>query len=385
MLKNRLQNFALLFHKAANKGILLLLATIVAIILANTESTGGLYKSLVYHESYILGISTSLHTFTNDFLMAIFFLLVGLEIKREMIDGNLATTKQRILPVAAALGGVVVPVLIYSLINFSDPIKMRGWAIPTATDIAFALGMLALLGRGLPVSLRVFLTALAIIDDLIAVIIISLFYSAGIDTYYLGMAVVIVLFIIGMNLVRLNNIVVYGIFGLALWYAFLRSGIHASIAGVVLGFCVQYDKANTKGSILVKMEERLSSLVLYAILPIFAFVNSGVVFELSSALFANTIILGIAAGLVIGKQLGIFATSYYLIKNKYAVLPANATWGQLYGVTLLCGVGFTMSLFIGHLAFADFSPYLNDMRFGVLLGSLVSAFIGGVYLRMIRG
>jgi NhaA family Na+:H+ antiporter len=382
MMKRSLQNFALLFHNSAEKGLLLLLACIVAIVSINLELTSSLYQDLVASEISFRFFHISLTDLTNEFLMAIFFLLVGLEIKREMVDGNLSKPKQRILPVAAAIGGVVVPVLIYLVFNLHDSTKVRGWAVPAATDIAFSLGILALLGKGLPVSLRVFLTALAIIDDLIAVIIIALFYSSGLNTYYLAMILVITFLIFCLNLIKLNKISLFMLMGFALWYAFYRSGIHPAVSGVVLGMCIPYKAGDSDRSLLKVFERNLSGVVQYFILPLFAFVNSGVIFSFNTAIFMDSIVLGTIAGLFIGKQLGIFATSYLLIKKKIAVLPTGADWAQFYGVAILCGIGFTMSLFVGDLAFVG-PEYVNEMKLGVLTGSLISAVIGLLFLKLV--
>lgn len=383
MLKLRLHNFALLFNNASEKGVLLLAACLLAVIFINVELTSSFYTKLIASEVSFRFFAISLTDFTNEFLMAIFFLLVGLEIKREMVDGNLSKPKQRILPVVAAIGGVVVPVLIYLAFNLHDNTKIRGWAVPAATDIAFSLGILALLGKGLPVSLRVFLTALAIIDDLIAVIIIALFYSSDLNTYYLTMIVVITFLTFCLNLVKFNKISIYMFMGFALWYAFYRSGIHPAVSGVVLGMCVPYKAGGSNKSLLKVFEQRLSGLVQYLILPLFAFVNSGVVLSFSTAIFMDSIVLGTIAGLFIGKQMGIFVTSYFLIKRKIAVLPTGASWSQFYGVAIICGIGFTMSLFVGDLAFLGYEQYLNEMKLGVLAGSLISALLGLVCLKLV--
>lgn len=382
MMKRSLQNFALLLHNSAEKGLLLLFACIIAIVSINVELTSSFYQELVATDISFRFFHISLTDLTNDFLMAIFFLLVGLEIKREMVDGNLSKPKQRILPVVAAIGGVVLPVIIYLVFNFYDSTKVRGWAVPAATDIAFSLGVLALLGKGLPLSLRVFLTALAIIDDLIAVIIIALFYSSSLDTYYLTMILVITFLIFCLNLIKLNKISLYMLMGFALWYAFFRSGIHPAVSGVVLGMCIPYKAGDSDKSLLKVFEQKLSGVVQYFILPLFAFVNSGVMFSFSTDVFVDSIVLGTIVGLFVGKQLGIFATSYFLIKRKIAVLPTGASWLQFYGVAILCGIGFTMSLFVGDLAFVG-PEYVNEMKLGVLTGSFISAVVGLLFLTLV--
>lgn len=374
--KNPLTDFALLFKNATEKGALLIIACLAALLLANC----GYYES--YHgftnfNFQISSLKVSVHHFVNDFLMVLFFLMVGLEIKREMIEGHLATKAQRMLPILGAIGGIIGPIIVYSLFNWGDKEAMQGWAIPAATDIAFALGMFALVGRGLPTSLRVFLAALAIIDDLIAVLIIAFFYSDNLEVAYLGyiLALGLVLFII--NNKKLSSLSLYLVLGLLLWYLFIKSGIHATVAGVMLGMFIPNKSLGSDYSPLKTLEHKLSPICAYFILPIFAFVNSGVkIIGSGTELIFAPVTLGIALGLFLGKQLGIFGLVSVAFKLKFAKLPQNSTHLDFYGVSILCGIGFTMSLFIGNLAFAEIPMYLDETKIGVLLGSLLSVLYG---------
>lgn len=371
-----LADFALLFKNATEKGGLLILACFAALFLANF----GYYESYhgFTHLSFqISNFEVSVHHFVNDFLMVLFFLMVGLEIKREMIEGHLATKAQRILPVLGAIGGVVGPIIIYSIFNWGDKEAMQGWAIPAATDIAFALGMFALVGKSLPVSLRVFLAALAIIDDLIAVLIIAFFYSDNLELSYLGYIVALGLVLFITNNKKVSNLSLYLILGLLLWYLFIKSGIHATVAGVMLGMFIPNKSENSNYSPLKILEHKLAPICAYFILPIFAFVNSGVkIVGSGTELIFAPVTLGIALGLFLGKQLGIFSVVFLLVKSKLAALPKQSTYLDFYGVSILCGIGFTMSLFVGNLAFAEIPMYLDETKIGVLLGSLLSVLYG---------
>lgn len=379
------ESFKDMFHNAAEKGILLIIAAALAIIAANS-AYGDLYEIVINdYIKIIVGdqiFKFTLHHFINDFLMVIFFLLVGLEIKRELVAGHLSSNEQRILPVIAAISGVVFPALIYLFFNYHDQIKIKGWAIPAATDIAFALGVYALFARGLPNSLRIFLTALAIIDDLIAVLIIALFYTGGIEwaylVYILGMCFILYFF----NVMNHTRLLSYSLLGIFLWFLFLKSGIHTTVAGVLLGFFIPYKCKKTENSPSVNMEKAIHPWVSYVILPVFAFANSGVVLKgLSFDMLVNSVTLGIALGLVLGKSLGITSTVLIVQKLGITKLPRNSTLIQFFGVALLCGIGFTMSLFIGNLAYEDNFELITNVKIGVLGGSIISAILGAIVIR----
>ncbi|WP_039458110.1 Na+/H+ antiporter NhaA [Candidatus Jidaibacter acanthamoebae] len=387
MLQRRFSKFALLVQDAAEKGILLLLATIMALIVANSKYFGCYQDILNQTFSIVYGkhaFELSVHAWINDFLMAIFFFLVGMEIKREMIEGNLASKEQRILPVICAMFGVLIPVLIYISFNYNDPVKVKGWAVPAATDIAFALGMLSLFGRNVPVSLKVFLTALAIIDDLMAVVIIALFYSNNLDLsflLYIGFICCLIVFLAKAGLV---SVPLYLALGIGMWYCFYKSGIHATIGGVVLGFLIPlYRNGNKEDSPLKDLEQGLHKLVAYVILPLFAFTNSGLNLSgLSFASMKDSIPLGIILGLFFGKQIGVFLSGLLLIKLKICRMPDRAGYLQFYGVAVLCGIGFTMSLFVGILAFEHHPKDLSLVQMGVLTGSLLCSIYSAIILQI---
>lgn len=379
---NKLSNFAVLFSNASEKGLLLLTACILAIVMANT-TLSETYFSIINTE--IIGHINLMH-FVNEGLMSVFFFLVGLEIKREMLEGHLATKAQRILPIVAAFGGVMGPVIIYAALNFGDPVAIKGWAVPAATDIAFALGMFALLGRGLPIALRVFLTALAIVDDLIAVIMIALFYSDSISAFYLISATLISAALFLMCYKKYDRILPYILIGSVLWYCVLQSGIHATIAGVVLGMFIPLQNKSGSFSPIKYIEQRLHPIVLFLILPLFAFTNSGVsVGTLSFEMFTNTVSLGIILGLFFGKQIGICLSIFTLKALKIYKDKDSFTIPQFYAVSILCGIGFTMSLFVGNLAFDNNPEMLANMKIGVLSASLLSSVVGGIMIHLIRG
>jgi NhaA family Na+:H+ antiporter len=358
-------------------------AAAVALFIANSPLAGP-YFSLLHAP---LGGLDVLH-WVNDGLMALFFLYVGLEIKREFLDGQLSTWANRALPCIAAAGGVVVPALIYAAANAASPATMRGWAIPTATDIAFALGVLSLLGSRVPTSLKVFLATLAIVDDLAAVLVIAVFYTAQIDLAALGGAGLVAAMLVGMNRLKISRLPPYLLLGAALWWLVLLSGIHATIAGVVLAMTVPLRR--TRGapddmtSPLHKLEHSLSPWVAFLIVPVFGFANAGVSFAgMDLSVLIEPVTLGVALGLFVGKQLGVFAAAFLAIKSRIACLPVAASWAQLYGVSLLCGIGFTMSLFIGLLAFP--TPEVQDeVKVGVLVGSLLSALCGAAVLSVAK-
>jgi NhaA family Na+:H+ antiporter len=367
----------------SSAGIVLMVAAAAAILTANSPLAEPYFAALGTY----LGPLSLLH-WINDALMAVFFLLVGLEIKREMVDGHLSSWARRILPGAAAAGGMAVPALIYVAFNAGDPAALRGWAIPTATDIAFALGVLSLAGPRVPTSLKVFLAALAIIDDLGAVLVIALFYTEDISTAYLAGAAVTLAVLYGLNRARVNALLPYLFFGVLLWVLVLKSGIHATLAGVALAFVVPIvrtpgkPEASAAVSPLHRLEHALVRPVAFGIVPIFGFANAGVSLAgMSSATLVEPMTLGVAAGLFVGKLVGVFGAVVALVRSGLVDLPAAASWAQVLGVALLCGIGFTMSLFIGLLAFDD--PGLQDrVKIGILAGSFVSGVLGYAVLRL---
>jgi len=366
---------------AASGGIVLMVSAALALIVANSP-LGHAYAEALH--AYIGGLSV-LH-WINDGLMAVFFLMVGLEIKREVVDGQLSTWSRRVLPGSAALGGMVGPALIFLAFNMGDDGHPKGWAIPAATDIAFALGVLSLLGSRVPMSLKVFLTALAIIDDLGAVVIIALFYTSSIDALALGGAGAVIVALIALNRLGVRSLVPYLGLGLVLWFLVLLSGVHATLAGVILALTIPLNRTPTQPddmeSPLHKLEHAIQPWVTFLIVPIFGFANAGVSFAgMSLSQLADPVPLGVAAGLFLGKQLGVFAAAALVIRAGWAELPMYASWRQLYGVALLCGIGFTMSLFIGLLAFPDSMVLQDEVKIGVLLGSLLSATAGALLLR----
>ena len=363
-------------------GVLLMGVAFLAIVTANSPLSS-IYFATLNH--YVLGLSV-LH-WINDALMAVFFMLVGLEIKREMLDGQLSTWPRRALPGLAALGGMVVPGLIYVALNINSPLSMRGWAIPAATDIAFALGVLSLLGSRVPVSLKIFLTALAILDDLGAVIIIALFYTAQINVAALLGALCVLGGLIALNRAAYQKLLPYLALGIVLWVFVLKSGVHATLAGVILALTIPLKASpgapDDKASPLHTLEHALHPWVAFLIIPIFGFANAGVSFAgISPSVMLEPVPLGIALGLFLGKQLGVFGFAWASIRIGLADLPANASWSQLYGVSILCGIGFTMSLFIGLLAFPTSQALQDETKIGVLTGSLIAGMIGWLVLRL---
>jgi NhaA family Na+:H+ antiporter len=365
-------------------GILLLVAAVLALLMTNLG--GEHFYSVLLHTSIPitpLNIEIKpLEFWINDGLMAIFFLIIGLELKREILDGQLSSFSQMMLPTIAAVGGMAVPALLYVAFNWNDPITMNGWAISSATDIAFSLGVLALLSTRIPLSLKIFLTALAIIDDLGAILIIAFFYS-GHDLHLIYLAFAAALLAIPVILFHwkgITNLTFYLIIGLFVWFCVLKSGIHATLAGVALAFFIPNVTDSHGRNLLHHLEHLLHPWVAYAILPIFAFANAGVSFEgMSLSILWEPVPLGIVLGLFVGKQVGVFGFTWLTIKLGFAELPDKATWWTIYGVAILCGVGFTMSLFIGALAFTE-AEYMNQVRLGVLLGSFVSAIVGYLIL-----
>lgn len=365
---------------ASSGGLVLMGAAVLALIVANSP-LGTAYDEALH--AYIGGLSL-LH-WINDGLMAVFFLMVGLEIKREVVDGQLSTWSRRVLPGSAALGGMIGPALVFLAFNMGGGGHPEGWAIPAATDIAFALGVLSLLGSRVPLTLKVFLTALAIIDDLGAVIIIALFYTSSIDALALGGAAAVIGVLVALNRFGVRNLVPYLLLGALLWFLVLQSGVHATLAGVVLALTIPLKKSPTQPddmeSPLHQLEHAIQPWVTFLVVPIFGFANAGVSFAgMSVSQLADPVPLGVAAGLFLGKQLGVFGASALVIRAGWAELPMYASWRQLYGVALLCGIGFTMSLFIGLLAFPDSTLLQNEVKIGVLLGSLLSGLAGALLL-----
>ncbi len=370
----------------AAAGIVLVVSAALALVMANS-ALAPFYRVFldvpVVVQVGALKLAKPLLLWINDGLMAIFFFLVGLEIKREVLQGELSSWSQASLPGLAALGGMAVPAVIYVLINLGDPVTLRGWAIPAATDIAFALGVLALLGSRVPPALKVFLLALAIMDDLGAIVIIAVFYTADLSLTSLGLAAAGIVILALFNIFGVVRLAAYVMVGLAVWVCVLKSGVHATLAGVAVAFFIPL-KARTEGarSPLEHLEHTLHPWVAFSILPFFAFANAGVSLDgLTPASLFTPVPLGIAAGLFIGKQLGVFGFTYGAVRLGLVPMPQGVTWLQIYGVSVLTGIGFTMSLFIGTLAFDDMA-HATGVRLGVLIGSLLSAVGGYILLRL---
>lgn len=364
-------------------GLILMAVAVAALVVANSPLASAYFASLQMH----LG-PLSVQHWINDGLMALFFLLVGVEIKREAVEGELATWPQRILPGVCALGGMLVPALIYALFNRHDAAALRGWAIPTATDIAFALGVLSLLGKRVPISLKVFLTALAIIDDLGAVLIIAVFYSRDLSLGYLGAAAVVLAILIVMGRYRVRTLWPYLLLGLLLWVLVLNSGVHATLAGVALAMALPLDavRGDEAGSPLLRVEHALHRAVPFFIVPIFGFANAGVSFAgVGMAQLLAPLTLGVALGLLLGKIIGVLGTAWLAIRMGRAQLPEGASWAQMSGIAMLCGIGFTMSLFVGLLAFAGNTALQDEVKIGILCGSIGAGVAGWLILRVARG
>jgi NhaA family Na+:H+ antiporter len=374
--------------KESSSGITLIFVTILALLLKNSPLSE-LYNLFLHTPVEIrfgaLHIDKPLYLWINDGLMAIFFLLIGLEVKREIIEGHLSTISQVMLPGIAAVGGMVIPALFYIYFNQNQPLGMQGWAIPTATDIAFALGILSLLGNRVPASLKVFLLALAIIDDLGAIVIIAIFYTVDLSKVSITIALLAIATLIIMNRRGVVKKAAYIIVGIILWISVLKSGVHATLAGVALAFTIPLtstDKEGNKFSLSKSIEHDLHFWVAFFVLPMFAFVNAGVdLREVSIENMLGPVPLGIMAGLFLGKQIGVFGFSFIAIKLKLASLPANSSWLQLYGVAVLTGIGFTMSLFVDSLAFKDDALYEYADRLAILLASFLSGVAGYLILR----
>lgn len=390
-IENQTRRIREFFKLESAGGIVLILAAIFAMIMANSGAAS-FYDHLLHAKvGLVFGdydFSKTLLHWINDGLMAIFFFLVGLEIKRELLGGQLSSKESAMLPALAAVGGMAMPALVYFLVNRNHPEFLHGWAIPSATDIAFALGILSLLGKRAPVSLKILLTAIAVIDDLGAVIIIALFYTANLSMQALGVAAICIAVLAAMNRMNVARSAAYIIVGIILWVAVLKSGVHATLASVITALFIPYrlpdngKKEKEKKNLIAGLEHTLHPWVAFMIMPVFAFANAGV--SLAGVSFSDLLKplpLGIMLGLIIGKQLGIFLTIFAAVKSKLCPMPKNTTWYQIYALSALCGIGFTMSLFIGTLAFSN-PDLAAPVRLGVLSGSIVSATFGYLLIRL---
>ena len=380
MIRYITNSFRWFFKLEAASGLFLLFAAIIALLISNSDYSSlyfGTLNKYLFLGVNNFGIKLSVLHWINDALMAIFFFFVTLEIKREFIQGELSNIKQAMLPIIGAIGGMLVPALIYVAINIDDPNTLNGWAIPSATDIAFSLGVLSLLGSRVPISLKVFLTALAIIDDLGAILIIAIFYSGDLNVKYITLMLCSFIILLILNKFNIKKFLPYLVVGIFLWDFTHNSGIHATIAGVLLAMTIPHRKKEKDFSLLIKIEHSISPYVAFGIMPLFAFANAGVSLEgLSINSLMDKVPLGIVLGLFVGKQLGVFIFSYISIKLKFAQMPTNANIYNFYGVGVLTGIGFTMSLFVGNLAFVENAQYIDGVKIGVLTGSLLSTLFG---------
>ena len=372
--------FKWFFKLEAASGLVLLIGAAIALFLSNSYLNEYYFNTLNTHiliGTQNFGLDLSILHWINDVLMCVFFFVVTLEIKREFIHGELSRPKQASLPIIAAIGGMAVPAIIYVIINFETGNTLRGWAIPSATDIAFSIGVLSLLGKRVPISLKIFLMALAIIDDLGAIIIIAFFYSTDLQYMYLILMIGSFLALLIINKFGVKKFAPYLLIGLFLWYFTHESGIHSTISGVVLALTIPHRIHEKDFSLLLKLEHILSPYVAFGIMPLFALANAGVSLEgISTNTLMAPVPLGILCGLFFGKQIGVFLFSYLSIKLKFAEMPSNSNWIKLYGVGILTGIGFTMSLFVGNLAFMENTQHMVGVKIGVLCGSLLSAFVG---------
>ena len=380
MIKNLSKPFRWFFKLEAASGLVLLIAAIIALVISNSNFSELYFSTL---EQYLFvginnfGLKLSIHHWINDLLMAIFFFFVTLEIKREFIQGELSNFKKALLPIIGAVGGMLIPALVYIAINFGNPETLNGWAIPSATDIAFSLGILSLLGSRVPISLKIFLTALAIIDDLGAILIIAFFYSGDLSVSYLSLILVSYILLLILNKFGIKKFLPYLLIGAFMWYFTYKSGIHATIAGVLLATTIPHRLKDKDFSLLIKLEHAISPYVAFIIMPIFAFANAGVSLTgLSFSSLLQPVPLGIVLGLFVGKQIGVMIFSLAAVKFGIAQMPDNSSWLSLYGVSVLTGIGFTMSLFVGNLAFAENIQYIDGVKIGVLAGSLLSTLVG---------
>ena len=380
MIKNLSKPFKWFFQLEAASGLVLLIAAIIALVISNS-SFSNLYFDTLNQYLFVgindFGLKLSIHHWINDLLMAIFFFFVTLEIKREFIQGELSNLKKALLPIIGAIGGMVVPALVYVFINFGNTETLNGWAIPSATDIAFSLGILSLLGSRVPISLKIFLTALAIIDDLGAILIIAFFYSGDLSISYLSLILISYILLLILNKFGVKKFMPYLIIGAFMWFFTYKSGIHATIAGVLLASTIPHRIKDKDFSLLIKLEHAISPYVAFMIMPIFAFANAGVSLEgLSLMSLLEPVPLGILLGLFVGKQIGVMLISFIAVKFGVAQMPDKSSWLSLYGVSILTGVGFTMSLFVGNLAFVENIQYIDGVKIGVLSGSLLSTVFG---------
>ena len=372
--------FKWFFQLEAASGLVLLIAAIIALVISNSNLSELYFNTL---EQYLFigvnnfGLKLSVHHWINDLLMAVFFFFVTLEIKREFIQGELSNLKKALLPIIGAVGGMVIPALVYVSINLGNSETLNGWAIPSATDIAFSLGILSLLGSRVPISLKIFLTALAIIDDLGAILIIAFFYSGDLSISYLSLILISYILLLILNKFGIKKFIPYLIIGSFMWFFTYKSGIHATIAGVLLASTIPHRAKEKDFSLLIKLEHAISPYVAFIIMPIFAFANAGVnLTGLSFSSLLAPVPLGILLGLFVGKQVGVMVISYLAVKLGVAQMPDKSNWLSLYGVSILTGIGFTMSLFVGNLAFVENTQYMDGVKIGVLSGSLLSTIFG---------
>ena len=372
--------FKWFFQLEAASGLVLLIAAIIALVISNSNLSELYFSTL---EQYLFigvnnfGLKLSVHHWINDLLMAVFFFFVTLEIKREFIQGELSNLKKALLPIIGAVGGMVIPALVYVSINLGNSETLNGWAIPSATDIAFSLGILSLLGSRVPISLKIFLTALAIIDDLGAILIIAFFYSGELSISYLSLILISYILLLILNKFGIKKFIPYLIIGSFMWFFTYKSGIHATIAGVLLASTIPHRAKEKDFSLLIKLEHAISPYVAFIIMPIFAFANAGVnLTGLSFSSLLAPVPLGILLGLFVGKQVGVMVISYLAVKLGAAQMPDKSNWLSLYGVSILTGIGFTMSLFVGNLAFVENTQYMDGVKIGVLSGSLLSTIFG---------
>jgi len=380
MIKTLSKTFKWFFQLEAASGLVLLIAAIIALVISNSNLSELYFTTL---EQYLFigvnnfGLKLSVHHWINDLLMAIFFFFVTLEIKREFIQGELSNLKKALLPIIGAVGGMVIPALFYVSINLGNSETLNGWAIPSATDIAFSLGILSLLGSRVPISLKIFLTALAIIDDLGAILIIAFFYSGDLSISYLSLILISYILLLVLNKFGIKKFIPYLIIGSFMWFFTYKSGIHATIAGVLLASTIPHRAKEKDFSLLIKLEHAISPYVAFIIMPIFAFANAGVnLTGLSFSSLLAPVPLGILLGLFVGKQVGVMVISYLAVKLGAAQMPDKSNWLSLYGVSILTGIGFTMSLFVGNLAFVENTQYMDGVKIGVLSGSLLSTIFG---------
>ena len=380
MIKTLSKPFKWFFQLEAASGLVLLIAAIIALVISNSNLSKLYFSTL---EQYLFigvnnfGLKLSVHHWINDLLMAVFFFFVTLEIKREFIQGELSNLKKALLPIIGAVGGMVIPALVYVSINLGNSETLNGWAIPSATDIAFSLGILSLLGSRVPISLKIFLTALAIIDDLGAILIIAFFYSGDLSISYLSLILISYILLLILNKFGIKKFIPYLIIGSFMWFFTYKSGIHATIAGVLLASTIPHRAKEKDFSLLIKLEHAISPYVAFIIMPIFAFANAGVnLTGLSFSSLLAPVPLGILLGLFVGKQVGVMVISYLAVKLGAAQMPDKSNWLSLYGVSILTGIGFTMSLFVGNLAFVENTQYMDGVKIGVLSGSLLSTIFG---------